>query len=128
MPQFDFNMGKTRRVSRKSTQGVIGAPPTPSAQARASAARYEGSAKQASDRAAQSKRAAQSDRLRRAGRMSSRRQTFPQIGPPPVAPGGGGGGGGTALEPTNGAQEDWWMNPLVWAGALGALLLFRRRK
>ena len=26
MPQFDFNMGKTRRVSRKSSQGVIGAP------------------------------------------------------------------------------------------------------
>ena len=127
MPQFKFDMGKTRRVSRK-TQGVIGPPPEPSASARASAARYEGSAKQASDIAAQSKRAAQSDRLRRAGRMSSRRRTFPEMGPPPTPPGGGGGCGGTALEPSNGAQEDWWMKPLIWAGALGALLLFRRRK
>jgi len=120
-----FDMGKVRRVSRK-TSPTMGPPPEPTAEMRASAARYRGSAKEASDIAAQSKRAKQQQRRRKMGYMSGRRGPDPQMGPPPLP--AGGGGGGSALVPTDETEQDWWMNPWVWAGAVAAILLFRRKK
>ena len=65
------NFGKTRKVSTKY-QGRIGAPPPASSAAQASAARYEGSAKQRRDLAVQAAKAG--ERPRSTGRV--KRQTF----------------------------------------------------
>tara|TARA_R110002110_G_scaffold117520_1_gene290528 strand:- start:909 stop:1256 length:348 start_codon:yes stop_codon:yes gene_type:complete len=111
------NFGKTRKVSTKY-QGRIGAPPPPSAEAQASAARYEGSAKQRRDLAVQAAKAG--ERPRSTGRV--KRQTFT---PPVPTPGGGGGGGGA---PAVAEEQDWWMNPWVWAVAVGVLLVASKRR
>ena len=110
------NFGKTRKVSTKY-QGRIGAPPPASSAAQASAARYEGSAKQRRDLAVQAAKAG--ERPRSTGRV--KRQTF---NPPVPTPGGGGGGGAPAVV----EEQDWWMNPWLWAAALGLLLVAKRRK
>ncbi len=107
------DFGKTRKVSTKY-QGRIGAPPPPSAEAQASAARYQGSAKQRRDLAAVRSKAG--ERPRKMGVMKKR--TFD---PPVPTPGGGGGAPAVAEE------QDWWMNPWLWAAALGVLLLARKK-
>ena len=112
MPVYDY--GKTRKVSTKY-QGRIGAPPPVSEEQKASAARYEGSAKQRRDLAVQAAKAG--DRPRRMGRM--KRRTFD---PPVPTPGGGGGAPAVAEE------QDWWMNPWVWAVAVGVLLVASQRR
>lgn len=110
------NFGKTRKVSTKY-RGRIGAPPPASSAAQASAARYEGSAKQRRDLAVQAAKAG--ERPRSTGRV--KRQTFT---PPVPTPGGGGGGGAPAVV----EEQGWWMNPWLWAAALGLLLVAKRRK
>ena len=62
------NFGKTRKVSTKY-QGRIGAPPPASSAAQASAARYEGSAKQRRDLAVQAAKAG--ERPRSTGRVKA---------------------------------------------------------
>ena len=108
------NIGKTRKVSTKY-QGRIGAPPPPSEEAKASAARYQGSAKQRRDLAIAKSRAG--ERSRKMG--ETKRATF---NPPVPSPGGGGGGAPAVAE-----EQDWWMNPWVWAVALGVLLVANQR-
>ena len=115
MPVFD--MGRTRRVSTKY-QGRVGAPPAPTAEQQASAAQYQGSAKQRRDLAVTRARSGQ--RARKAGPMQSAVVTFPGIN-------GAGGGGGVAT--SNGeAEKAWWENYWLWAGVAAVWWLSRRKK
>lgn len=100
----------------QKSQPVIGAPPARTASQKASAAAYAGSAKQASDIAASRRRPA---RGRRAGVMGSQ-----QVFQPPAGVTGAGGGGGAVAE----VETPWYQNPWYWAGALGAVYLWRMRK
>ncbi len=108
------DFGKTRKVSTKY-QGRVGAPPPVSAEQKASAARYEGSAKQRRDLAVVRSKAGERRRL------SARTKTKKTFDPPVPTPGGGGGAPAVAEE------QDWWMNPWLWAAALGVLLLARKK-
>ena len=115
MPVFD--MGRTRRVSTKY-QGRVGAPPAPTAEQQASAAQYQGSAKQRRDVAVT--RARSGERARKAGPMQSAVVTFSGIN-------GAGGGGGVAT--SNGETEKaWWENYWLWAGAAALWWISRRKK
>ena len=109
-----LDMGLTRKVSTKY-QGRVGAPPPVSAEQAASAARYQGSAKQRRDLAAVAARAG--DRPRRMGTMGS-----PTFDPPVPSPGGGGGGAPAPIE------AEWFKNPWLWAAALAGLYLMTRKR
>ena len=111
-----IDMGKTRKVSTKY-QGRIGAPPPVSASQAASAARYQGSAKQRRDLAAVAARAG--DRPRRMGRV--KRTTFD----PPVPTNGGGAGSGGAPAVV---EDEWFKNPWLWAAALAGLYFMTRKR
>jgi len=115
-----MDMGITRKVSTKY-QGRVGAPPPVSAEQAASAARYQGSAKQRRDLAAVAARAG--DRPRSMGIV--KRATFD---PPVPTPGGGGGGGGGSGGAPAPVEADWFKNPWLWAAALTGLYLMTRKR
>lgn len=116
MPVFD--MGRTRKVSTKY-QGRVGAPPAPTAEQQASAAEYQGSAKQRRDLAVTRARSGQ--RPRKAGPMQGAIVTSRAVG--------SGGGGGVATSNGNGESEKaWWENYWLWAGAAALWWISRRKK
>ena len=114
-----IDMGKTRRVSTKY-QGRIGAPPPVSAEQAASAARYQGSAKQRRDLRALQSIAGERRRLSTVTR-TKKETTFD----PPVPTNGGGGGSGGAPAPV---EAEWFKNPWLWAAALAGLYLMTRKR
>ncbi len=110
-----FDLGQNRKVVF-TTKPVIGPPPAPTAAMAASAAAYEGSAKQASDIAAYAQRPA---RARKMGVMKS-----PTFSPPGgTVPGSGGGAVAAPAEET-----PWYYNPWLWAVGAGLLFFGMKKK